>query len=302
LALWQTQWVIACLRASYPQCNFEIQTFQTYGDQVLNVALSKIGDKGLFTKELEQALGAGEIDFAVHSLKDLPGDMPEGLCLGAVCRREEPGDVLVSRGVSFRDLPQGAFVGTSSLRRSAQLLFARPDLKIAPIRGNIETRLRKLDSEGFDAVVLAAAGVIRLGLQSHITELLPPDICLSAIGQGAVAVECREGDTSVLEVLAAIDDKPTRLATTAERALMRELGGGCQVPVAALAQLDEDVLVMDALVARVDGSEVIRVRREQGLKDDPAYEAQALGILVAQDLRERGAEEILRLCEGGARE
>jgi len=258
--------------------------------------LSKIGDKGLFTRELEQALSAGEIDFAVHSLKDMPGDMPEGLCIGAVCRREEPRDVLVSRGISFWDLPQGAFLGTSSLRRSAQLLFARPDLRIAPLRGNIETRLRKLEREGFDAIVLAAAGVIRLGLQSAITEFLSGDICLSAVGQGAVAVECRTKDERVLKVLEAVDDSPTRLATTAERVLMRELGGGCQVPVAALARLEENSLVMDALVARLDGSEVIRVKGD--VKGTDEHHARELGVRMALDLKERGAEEILGLCRG----
>jgi hydroxymethylbilane synthase len=316
LALWQTKWVVECLRKINPEYDFEICTFQTQGDEILDVALSKIGDKGLFTKELEQALLSEEIDFAVHSLKDMPSTMPEGLCLGAICKREKVEDVLVSRGVSFADLPRGAKVGTSSLRRSAQLLAARPDLRISPLRGNVETRLRKLDTEGYDAIVLAAAGIIRLELQSHVTEYLSPDICLPAVGQGAVTVECRSGDQRVLKVLEGIDDFGTRLETTAERSLMRELEGGCQVPLAALAmyQVSSQVntqecseeytevntevntevytLTIDALVAQLDGKEIIRTQRTMVGSDTQS--ARELGILAAQDLRKKGADEILK--------
>jgi len=294
LALWQTNWVIERLCEIYPQYEFKIRTFDTQGDQVLDVALSKIGDKGLFTRELEQALLEEEIDCAVHSLKDMPSVMPEGLYLGAIGKREHPGDVLVSRGVAFRDLPQGARIGTSALRRSAQLLCARPDLKVFPLRGNVQTRLRKLDQEGYDGIVLAAAGVIRLNLQHHITEFLPTEMCLPAVGQGAIAVQCREADTSVLCVLEGIDDEPTRVATTAERSLMQELGGGCQVPLAALAEWREGVLSMEALVASLEGTRVLRAGRtlaQQSGCDIRA--AHALGVRVAQDLRGQGAEEIL---------
>ena len=238
LARWQTDWVQARLQAAWPDLHCDLRLFQTSGDKILDRPLPEIGGKGLFTEELENALRSGEIDLAVHSLKDLPIDDAAGLTVGAIGEREDPRDVLISRQYfTLAHLPRGARVGTSSLRRAAQLLAARPDLKILSLRGNVDTRLRKAMQGEYDAIVLAAAGVLRLGFESHIAEYLSFDVMLPAPGQGAVAVQCRADDHRTIDLLRPIDHTLTRSAVTAERAFLNGLGGGCSAPVAAYAQL-----------------------------------------------------------------
>ena len=237
LARWQTQWVARALESAHPGLTCHEEIITTRGDKVLDKPLPEIGGKGLFTQELEAALLSGRVDAAVHSLKDLPTEMPAGLTVGAVPPRAEVRDALVSaRGYTLETLPQGAVVGTSSLRRAAQLLAARPDLQIRPLRGNVDTRVRKALEGQYDAVVLAGAGLVRLGLTEHISQWLPLEVMLPAPGQGALAVQCRADDKATLSLLAAIDDPATRAAVEAERAFLSALGGGCAVPVAAYAE------------------------------------------------------------------
>jgi hydroxymethylbilane synthase len=261
LARWQTDWVRARLLEAWPGLACQVTTLTTTGDRILDRPLPEIGGKGLFTQELEAALRAGEIDLAVHSLKDLPVDDAPGLVLGAISQRADARDVLISAaGYRFADLPAGARVGTSSLRRSAQLLAARSDLALQPLRGNVDTRVRKALSGEYDAIVLAAAGVLRLGLDAHVGEFLSFDVMLPAPGQGALAVQCRAGDAEVIERLQPLDHTPTRAAVAAERAFLSGLGGGCAVPVAAYAVSREDGSVaLTGLVAAPDGAQVIRV-------------------------------------------
>lgn len=279
----------------------EILTLQTTGDRVRKVPLPQIGGKGLFTKELEDSLREGRAHFAVHSLKDLPTELPEGLLLASVPRREDSRDVLVSReGKCLDDLPQGAQVGTSSLRRAAQLKWLRPDLRIEPFRGNLDTRLRKLHQGPLDAMVVAAAGLIRLGLAEHITEYFSEERLCPAVSQGALGIEARAGDSETLEALAALEDPWARVSVTAERSLLRHLGGGCQVPIAASARREENHLCLTALVVRPDGSELIRTT-EQAPAGNATMEgkvplaiAEALGRKAAESLLRQGADKILR--------
>jgi hydroxymethylbilane synthase len=261
LARWQTDWVRAQLRQAWPGLDCQAVVLTTTGDRLLDRPLPEIGGKGLFTQELEAALRAGEIDLAVHSLKDLPIDDAPGLALGAIPPRADARDVLISRaGHRFADLPVHACVGTSSLRRAAQLLAARPDLALQPLRGNVDTRVRKALSGDYDAIVLAAAGVLRLDLDAHIGEYLSFDVMLPAPGQGALAVQCRAGDQAVLERLQPLDHAPTRAAVAAERAFLSGLGGGCAAPVAAYALPHlQGSLALTGLVAARDGQQVIRV-------------------------------------------
>jgi hydroxymethylbilane synthase len=261
LARWQTDWVRARLLEAWPGLDCQITTLTTTGDRILDRPLPEIGGKGLFTEELESALRAGEIDLAVHSLKDLPVDDAPGLVVGAVSQRADARDALISRaGYRFADLPAGARVGTSSLRRAAQLLAARPNLDLQPLRGNVDTRIRKALNGEYDAIVLAAAGVLRLGLEAHIGELLSFDVMLPAPGQGALGVQCRAGDGQVLQWLLPLEHSPSRAAVTAERAFLAGLGGGCAVPVAAYAvPRAEGGLALNGLVAARDGQHVIRV-------------------------------------------
>ncbi len=283
LARWQTQWVQTRLQAAWPELQCDLHLFQTSGDKNLNKPLPEIGGKGLFTEELEHALCSGEIDIAVHSLKDLPIDDMSGLTIGAIGEREDPRDVLISRQYHrLAHLPRGARVGTSSLRRSAQLLAARPDLKILSLRGNVDTRIRKAMQGDYDAIVLAAAGVLRLGFGSHIAEYLPFDVMLPAPGQGAVAVQCRADDHRTIDLLRPIDHIPTRSAVLAERAFLSGLGGGCSAPVAAYAQANHLI----GLIASQDGRRVIRVSSEGA---DPL----ALGHELAQQALAQGAQELL---------
>jgi hydroxymethylbilane synthase len=291
LALWQSRAVEAALRAADPSLEVRIDVIRTTGDRIQDVPLAKIGDKGLFTKELDAALLAGDADLAVHSLKDVPTRLPDGLALAAVTVREDPRDVvLLAPGRTGRldALPPGARVGTSSLRRRAQLQALRPDLEVLDLRGNLNTRLAKLDRGDYDAIILAAAGVRRLGWEDRITESLDPGQWLPAVGQGALAVVCRADRPDVLDRLRALHDAHTAACTTAERALLRALEGGCQVPIGALGRVDGDRLMLDGLVADTDGTSILRVQ-ESGPVDD----AVAIGRRAADALLGRGAGEVL---------
>lgn len=289
LALWQTEHVAAALRARDPELVIAIAIIKTSGDKILDVPLAKIGDRGLFVKEIEEALLAGRIDAAVHSLKDLPSTQPDGLVIAAVLTRADPRDALVSPTYgTLAALPQGAVVGTSSLRRKAQLKASLPHLTFKDVRGNVQTRLGKLDAGEYDALVLAAAGLDRLDLGHRIGERLTPAVSLPAVGQGALAVECRAADAATVALLAALEDAPTRCCVTAERALLRALEGGCQVPIAAHATLAGEILTLEALVAGLDGDPVIRTTHT-----GPEAAPEALGLAAAADLKARGADEIL---------
>lgn len=292
LALWQTNWVKAALETRHPGLLVEILIISTKGDRVLDVSLPKLGEqgKGLFTKELEEAIFERRVDLAVHSLKDLPTELPLGLGIGAICEREDVRDALVARnGVqAFGDLPHSARLGTSSLRRQAQLKAVRPDLQIDPVRGNVDTRLRKLDEGEFDAVILAAAGLHRLGYAERITEHLSEELVLPAVGQGALAIENRTDDIAVNELVRALDHTPTRLACNAERAFLKGLGGGCLVPIAAHARIASGALTIAGLVASSDGAEIVR-----GEHAGPIEEAELIGQRLADDLINQGADRIL---------
>jgi hydroxymethylbilane synthase len=289
LALWQAHHVSALLRAAAPGLAVELVEIETAGDQVRDVPLAQLGGQGAFTKEIQKALQAGAVDVAVHSLKDLPTFAVEGLTLAAVPQRGPTGDALVSRRhASFANLPAGAVVATSSLRRRAQALHRRPDLRLVDIRGNVETRLRKLDSQGLDALILAEAGLRRLGLGEVITEVLDPAWMLHAVGQGALGLECPAADAGTRALLEKIDHTPTRRLVLAERALLRGLGGGCQVPVGAQAALDGERLTLRGVVIRPDGG--VRVEGQAGGSADAAEE---VGQRLAEDLLRRGARELL---------
>ena len=303
LALWQADFVIGELRKRYPDLAIEKRLMTTKGDKILNAPLAKIGGKGLFTKELETAMLAGEIDIAVHSLKDMPVMVPEGLVITAVTERADAGDALVSqRYGSFAALPEGAKVGTSSLRRRAQLLHARPDLQIVDLRGNVNTRLRKLEEENFDGIILACAGLKRLGFGERIRQVLPQSLCLPAVGQGALAIESRIDDRETRELLSFLDDGITRACTAAERGFLATVEGGCQVPVGVYAQPvnNADILQdahagkaeairVEAVIASLDGRKLFRDSVEGA-----ADEAEFLGISLANKLLDMGGREILR--------
>ena len=288
LALWQTQYVLQALTHAWPGLDCRTQRFATRGDKTLDVPLPQIGGKGLFTAELEQALRERRIDIAVHALKDLPTEAMPGLTLGAVLGRTTAQDVLVARQPWTLDtLPEGASVGTSSRRRAAQLHHHHPALNVVPIRGNVDTRVEKVKSGAYDAAVMAAAGLQRLGLTDAVTEHLSFAVMLPAPGQGALAVQCRADDTPTLALLAALDDEADRAATTAERAFLHALGGGCATPVAAYARRDEDgLLAMEALIASPDGQMIIRVQGQ-------GRDANQLGADLAEEALQQGAEEVL---------
>ncbi|HEX5725913.1 MAG TPA: hydroxymethylbilane synthase [Longimicrobiaceae bacterium] len=289
LALWQARAVEAALRAAAPGTEVEIRVVRTTGDRVTDVPLARIGDRGLFTKELDERLLAGEAELAVHSLKDVPTRLPDGLVVAAVTAREDPRDVLIlppGRSGGLRDLPPGARVGTSSLRRRAQLLRLRPDLEIPDLRGNLDTRLAKLDRGEYDAIVLAAAGVIRLGWVDRIAHFLDPEDWLPAVGQGALAIVARADDEETLARVRILHDPDTAACTTAERAFLRALEGGCQVPIGALATREGGELRLRGMVAALDGSRVLH-GSERG--DDP----EALGRALADRLLGEGAGEVL---------
>ncbi|MFN6963011.1 MAG: hydroxymethylbilane synthase [Pyrinomonadaceae bacterium] len=289
LALWQAEHIRTNLAAIFPEHEFQIKIIHTTGDQIVDIALSKIGDKGLFTRQIENELLEGSIDLAVHSLKDLQTRQPEGLEIGAVCRRERPNDVFFSRsGGTIDDLPAGATVATGSLRRRSQLLNYRPDLKVVEIRGNVPTRLRKFDESELDGMVLAFAGIHRLGFEERISQIVPFEILLPAVGQGAVAVETREGDERVRGVVEKLDDRETRICITAERAFLRSLEGGCQVPIGALAALEGDEVTLTGFVGSLDGRVAFRESAAGSAGD-----AEALGVSLADAMIRRGARELL---------
>lgn len=296
LAVHQSEWVQAQLHALAPHVTVTLRRIQTSGDRILDVPLAQIGGKGLFVKEIEEALLSGEIDLAVHSMKDVPTELPDGLEILCVPPREDPRDALISReGKSFLDLPLGARVGTSSLRRQSQLLHARPDLTIAMLRGNLDTRLKKLREGQFDAIVLAAAGLRRLAWAHEITEYLAPQICLPAIGQGALGIEGRKEDTFIRSLLSGLDHAPSKIAVLAERALLHRLQGGCQVPIAAHATVTGTRVMLEGVVASVDGKELIRDSVE-GMIEDP----ESIGVQLAERLLARGGERILQGIYGAA--
>lgn len=289
LALWQAEHVRAALSGADPTTLTRIEVIRTTGDRVLDVPLARIGDRGLFTKELDEALLDGRAHLAVHSLKDVPTRLPAGLVIGAVTQREDPRDVLLSRVAglaSLEALPRAARIGTSSLRRRAQLRALRPDLEVVDLRGNLNTRIAKLDAGDYDAIVLAAAGVRRLGMEDRISVFLAPDRFVPAVGQGALAVVCRADDESTLARLALLEHEATRRCVVAERTLLRELEGGCQVPIAAHATSSGGEIHLDALVADLDGQTCVRAKASGG-------DAEQLGQRVAETLRAQGADRIL---------
>ena len=341
LALWQAEWVKSELKRIYPDLKIELNKIKTTGDKILDVPLAQVGGKGLFVKEIEEALLRHEADIAVHSMKDVPTEFPDSLYLAVICKREDPRDALIisqkSAGIRnhtnppsppfskegqggitksiIYNIPKGAKIGTSSLRRSCQLLNIRPDLKIAQLRGNLDTRLKKLDEGYFDAIILAAAGVKRLGLQNRITEILPFEISLPAIGQGAIGIECRIDDRSINNLIAPLNHPETSICVKAERAFLKQLEGGCQVPIAAYARIvsqdspphpplgkgghrggvnDSSVitpnskLIMDGLVGSLTGDRIIKGH----IEGSPEH-AESLGVTLAEDILSRGAKEIL---------
>ncbi|MDH4610166.1 hydroxymethylbilane synthase [Pseudomonas sp. BN102] len=296
LALWQAEYVKARLEQAHPGLKVSLVPMVSRGDKLLDAPLAKIGGKGLFVKELETALLENEADIAVHSMKDVPMDFPEGLGLYCICEREDPRDAFVSNRFDSLDaLPSGSVVGTSSLRRQAQLLARRQDLKIQFLRGNVNTRLAKLDAGEYDAIILAAAGLIRLGFEDRIRSSISVEDSLPAGGQGAVGIECRTGDSEIHGLLAPLHHQDTALRVTAERALNKRLNGGCQVPIACYAVLEGDQLWLRGLVGQPDGGQLLRAEARAA-----AVDAEALGVKVADELLEQGAEEILKAVYGEA--
>ena len=289
LALWQAEWVKSHLENLHSGLAVELTIIKTKGDKILDVPLAKVGGKGLFVKEIEAALSAGSIDLAVHSMKDMPAEIPTGLCIGAVPVREVPVDALITRDAqTLETLPRGARIGTSSLRRASQLRRARPDIEIVPLRGNLDTRLRKLDEGQMEAIVLAAAGVRRLGLEARISQKLDTEIMLPAVGQGALCIETRDGDTTIAPLVAPLEDAATRIAVTAERAYLHRLEGGCQVPIAGHATLLDGRLTLCGLVSDLEGQTVIKAT-QVGRPE----EAETIGRELAAHLLERGARAVL---------
>jgi hydroxymethylbilane synthase len=292
LALWQAHHIQALLERQGHQV--EIEVIKTTGDRITDVALAQVGTKGMFTKEIEQALSENRVDLAVHSLKDLPTEIPADFEIVAITAREDARDVFCSvKYNDIKDLPKRARVGTSSLRRQAQLKALRPDLDIHPLRGNVDTRLRKLEAGDYDAVILAAAGLNRLGKREYIRQVLPAKLMCPAAGQGALAIEIRKDDSTVRQIIVFLEDDAARRTTTCERALLNQMGGGCQVPIGALAEVINGRLHLEAVVARPDGTKVLR---ESGEGDDPMQ----LGQLVGETLLRRGGDAILREVYGQA--
>jgi len=288
LALWQAEHIRSEI-GKHTGRPVEITKIKTTGDMILDVPLSRVGGKGLFVKEIEEALLSGRIDLAVHSMKDVPTDLPDRLVIAAITRREDPRDAFLS--VKYRrleDLPEGARVGTSSLRRQTQLLGLRPDLRIESLRGNLDTRIRKMEEGLFDAVILAAAGIRRLGWEAKITQVLPPEMSLPAIGQGALGIEIRRDDSQTLEAVSFLNDRETGYAVRAERGFLKRLEGGCQVPIASFGRTEGEEIFLEGLVGRPDGSQILR-GSAKGSVADP----ESLGVALAEDLLRRGAKEIL---------
>lgn len=289
LALAQSEWVKARIETQQDYVQVELVIIKTKGDKILDAPLSQIGGKGLFVKEIEEALLKKEIDLAVHSIKDLPAELAEGLKISIYPEREDPRDAFISlRYSTLQDLPEGAKVGTSSLRRSAQLLSLRPDLKIVPLRGNVDTRLKKLETEDLQAIILAVAGLNRLGLAKRITQIIEPDVILPAIGQGALGMEIREGDQQLNEILDFFNHEQTETTVRAERAFLRKMEGGCQVPLAAHGQFLSEEIIIQGLVSELDGSRVIKKQ-----VNGKSHEPEKLGEKLAELLLDSGGREIL---------
>lgn len=289
LALYQANWVKERIEQTSPHLRVTLVKIKTTGDKIQDAPLAKIGGKGLFVKEIEEALLAQKVDLAVHSIKDVPTEFPKGLHLSVITKREDPRDAFISdKGIPLKDLPQGARIGTSSLRRQAQLLHFRRDLTLISLRGNLDTRLKKLKTLGLDGIILAVAGLKRLGFEEKITELLSPEISLPAIGQGALGIETRVGDEEVEETIRFLNDPDSAVAVSAERAFLKRLEGGCQVPIAAYARIVHTTLHLDGLVGTVDGTRLVRHHVE-----GPTEQAEILGIKLAEILLRQGAKEIL---------
>lgn len=290
LALWQANYIKDRLTQLYPQLTVELVPMVTKGDVILDTPLAKIGGKGLFVKELENALLNGEADIAVHSMKDVPMQFPAGLGLSVICKREDPRDAFVSNSYRTLDeLPKGAVVGTSSLRRQCQLKALRPDLNIQSLRGNVGTRLSKLDNGDYDAIILASAGLIRLGMADRIASFIDTETSLPAAGQGAVGIECRTDDVETQQLLAPLADAETTACVLAERAMNNHLQGGCQVPIAGYAVIRDNQLYLKALVGKIDGSLIIRAENQSAVEN-----SQELGVQVAESLLKQGADKILQ--------
>ena len=293
LALWQANWVKAAIMERFPDTSVELIIIKTKGDKILDVPLAKVGGKGLFVKEIEEALLDRRIDLAVHSMKDMPSEIPAGLCIGAVPERENPRDALIStNNLTLSQLPKGAKVGTSSLRRGAQLKSIRPDLEIMSLRGNVDTRLKKLETENLDAVILAAAGLKRMGFENRVTEYLDEETMLPAVGQGALCIECRENDPKIGPVMKTLDDDYTRTVVMGERAFLNRLEGGCQIPIAAHGTLKDGLFSICGLVAALDGTTIIK----EEISGNGA-ESERIGVELAERLLLAGAKDILDSIE-----
>ncbi len=298
LALWQANRVKSDIEKTHPEIKVRLEIIKTKGDKILDAPLAKIGGKGLFVKEIENALLEKRIDIAVHSMKDMPALIPAGLCIGAVPDRENPLDVLISKNnLPFKELPKGARIGTGSLRRGAQLLHARPDIKIIPIRGNLDTRLKKLESENMDAIILAAAGVKRLSLTSKITEYLDPETMLPAAGQGALCIEIRDGDKEISNIVSDLDHRETRRIVFGERAFLDRLGGSCQVPIGALGKVIDNKFTLKGLIAEIDGSNIIKKTKTGSIND-----SKEIGKKLATDLFSMGGDKMLARLKQAAEE
>ncbi len=298
LALWQANWVKSALISINPSLSVDLIIIKTKGDKILDVPLAMVGGKGLFVKEIEEALLDGRIDLAVHSMKDMPAEIPHGLCIGAVPERETPNDVLISKnGLLFSELVSGSRIGTSSLRRSAQLRHARPDIVILPLRGNLDTRLKKLETENMDATILAAAGVKRLNYESRITEYLDENIMLPAVGQGALCIEIRENDAEIEPIVTALDHQKTRSAVIGERAFSNCLEGGCQVPIAAYGKIEKNIFTLSGLVADIDGKIILKKTLS-----GPVEQSESIGVKLADSLISMGAKKILENIKAGTNE
>jgi len=297
LAIQQTQIAVDALHAAWPDLSVDVMHIRTTGDRIQDVPLAKIGDKGLFVKEIEEALLDGRIDWAVHSVKDLPSELPNGLSVGTLAARSDPRDALVARhGLNLATLPENAVIGTSSLRRRAQLLHWRPDLAIVPMRGNVDTRLRKLETDGLDGIVVAAAGLMRMGWEGRISDIIPPEISLPAVGQGALGVEMRSDDEAAHTLFQPLTCTATQAAVTAERAFLARLQGGCQVPIAAWATVDDSRLCLRGMISDIDGLTLLQGER-WGLVHAP----EQVGTVLAEELLQRGGEAILRDIYGSTR-
>ncbi len=289
LALWQANWVKSQIKKNFTKAQVEIIKIKTTGDKILDRPLAMVGGKGLFVKEIEKELFDNGIDLAVHSMKDMPGDMPEGLCIGAIPVRENPFDVLISRkNFCLDELEAGSKIGTSSLRRSSQIRHIRPDLEIVSIRGNLDTRLAKLDSGEFDAILLAAAGIIRLGLKDRITQYLDEDLMLPAVGQGALCIQTRQDDKDIQPILEVLDNLETKIPVIGERAFLRRLEGSCHVPVACFGKLENNEVILTGLVASEDGKQIIKETISGNLDS-----VETIGIELADLLLDKGAKKIL---------